>query len=127
MIFEVENWLWNSDFGTFWHLPIASILKTPQPVLPYLAVSKLLLLLIPDEELLEMVREVSEDKMYDTIEFNEYLQMMSKQQKKGLTQDILKDAFRHSIIDVLWGQLIKPVQVFSTSEFHEYWGAFLNH
>ena len=45
-----------------------------------------------------MVREVSEDKMYDTIEFNEYLQMMSKQQKKGLTQDILKDAFRHSII-----------------------------
>jgi len=47
-----------------------------------------------DEELLEMVREVSEDKMYDTIEFNEYLQMMSKQQKKGLTQDILKDAFR---------------------------------
>ena len=44
-----------------------------------------------------MVREVSEDKMYDTIEFNEYLQMMSKQQKKGLTQDILKDAFRYSI------------------------------
>ena len=76
--------------------------------------------MIPDEELLEMVREVSEDKMYDTIEFNEYLQMMSKQQKKGLTQDILKDAFRHSILDVLWGQLIKPVQVFSTSEFHEY-------
>ena len=44
-----------------------------------------------------MVREVSEDKMYDTIEFNEYLQMMSKQQKKGLTQDILKDAFRYNI------------------------------
>ena len=43
-----------------------------------------------------MVREVSEDKMYDTIEFNEYLQMMSKQQKKGLTQDILKDAFRYT-------------------------------
>jgi len=47
-----------------------------------------------DDELLEMVREVSEDHMYDTIEFNEFLQMMSKQQKKGLTQDILKDAFR---------------------------------
>ena len=41
-----------------------------------------------------MVREVSEDHMYDTIEFNEFLQMMSKQQKKGLSQDILKDAFR---------------------------------
>ena len=22
MIFDVENWLWKSDFGTFWHLPI---------------------------------------------------------------------------------------------------------
>ena len=47
-----------------------------------------------DEDLLEMVRDVSEDKMYDTIEFNEFLQMMSKQQRKGLSQDTLKDAFR---------------------------------
>ena len=53
---------------------------------------------ISDDELLEMVREVSEDHMYDTIEFNEFLQMMSKQQKKGLTQDILKDAFRQDFI-----------------------------
>jgi hypothetical protein len=22
MIFDVKNWLWKSDFGTFWHLPI---------------------------------------------------------------------------------------------------------
>ena len=50
--------------------------------------------LLADEELLEMVRDVSEDKMYDTIEFNEFLQMMSKQQRKGLSQDTLKDAFR---------------------------------
>ena len=21
MIFDIENGLWNSDFGTFWHLP----------------------------------------------------------------------------------------------------------
>ena len=61
IIFYVENWLWKSDFGTFWHLPtITPIkfakfndfiwlqlvfsqkyfqlcippLKTPQPVLP---------------------------------------------------------------------------------------------
>ena len=26
-----------------------------------------------------------------------------------------------NILDVLWGQLIKLIQVFSTSEFHEYW------
>ena len=44
-----------------------------------------------------MVRDVSEDKMYDTIEFNEFLQMMSKQQRKGLSQDTLKDAFRYRI------------------------------
>ncbi len=41
-----------------------------------------------------MVRDVSEDRIYDTIEFNEFLQMMSKQQRNGMTQDSLKDAFR---------------------------------
>ena len=25
------------------------------------------------------------------------------------------------VLDVLWGQLIKLIQIFSTSEFHEYW------
>jgi Ca2+-binding EF-hand superfamily protein len=42
-----------------------------------------------------MVRDVSEDHIYDTIEFNEFLQMMSKQQKFGMTEDSLKDAFRY--------------------------------
>ena len=27
MIFDVENWLWNSNFGTFWHLFIKPICK----------------------------------------------------------------------------------------------------
>ena len=27
MIFDIENWLWKSNFGTFWHLPIVPILK----------------------------------------------------------------------------------------------------
>ena len=27
MIFDIENWLWKSNFGTFWHLPISPILK----------------------------------------------------------------------------------------------------
>ena len=43
-----------------------------------------------------MVREVSEDQIYDTIEFNEFLQMMSKQQSNSLTEDSLKDAFRYA-------------------------------
>lgn len=42
-----------------------------------------------------MVREVSEDRIYDTIEFNEFLQMMSKQMR-NYTQDSLRDAFRYS-------------------------------
>lgn len=46
-----------------------------------------------EKELLRMVREVSEDRIYDTIEFNEFLQMMSKQQR-NYTQDSLRDAFR---------------------------------
>ena len=41
-----------------------------------------------------MVREVSEDRIYDTIEFNEFLQMLSKQQR-NYTQDSLRDAFRY--------------------------------
>merc|ERR1712223_868044 len=39
------------------------------------------------------VREVSEDRIYDTTEFNEFLQMLSKQQR-NYTQDSLRDAFR---------------------------------
>ena len=59
IIFDIENWLWKSNFGTFWHLPTAPIfkiqefplgklilrqksflfctprLKTRQPTLPY--------------------------------------------------------------------------------------------
>ena len=42
-----------------------------------------------------MVREVSEDRIYDTIEFNEFLQMMSKQMR-NYTQDSLRDAFRYT-------------------------------
>ncbi|XP_059085043.1 uncharacterized protein LOC131882037 isoform X3 [Tigriopus californicus] len=47
-----------------------------------------------EKELLAMVRDVSEDQIYDTIEFNEFLQMMSKQQRFGMTEDSLKDAFK---------------------------------
>jgi Ca2+-binding EF-hand superfamily protein len=48
-----------------------------------------------DEELLKMVRDVSEDPIYDTIEFNEFLQLVSKQKRSGTTHDSLTDAFRY--------------------------------
>ena len=53
-----------------------------------------------DDDLLAQLREVSADAIYDTIEFNEFLQMMSKQQVKLLSKDSLKDAFRYKIITI---------------------------
>lgn len=44
-----------------------------------------------------MVREVSADPVYDTIEFNEFLQLLSKQQRSGNNYESLNDAF--SIFD----------------------------
>ena len=42
-----------------------------------------------------MVREVSKDKMYDTVEFNEFLTMIGKHKKhEKLTLDILIEAFK---------------------------------
>ena len=41
-----------------------------------------------------MVRSVSEDKLYDTIEFNEFLQMMSKQDDDEINMDALIEAFK---------------------------------
>ena len=48
----------------------------------------------PEEELLTAVREVSEDYIYDTLEFNEFLQMMAKQQNNVHTREDVKAAFR---------------------------------
>ena len=44
--------------------------------------------------MLKMVRSVSEDKLYDTIEFNEFLQMMSKQQEDDININALVEAFK---------------------------------
>ena len=47
-----------------------------------------------EKNLLKMVRSVSEDKLYDTIEFNEFLKMMSKQQEDDINMDALVEAFK---------------------------------
>lgn len=41
-----------------------------------------------------MVRSVSEDKLYDTIEFNEFLLMMGKHQQTEINMDALMEAFK---------------------------------
>ena len=47
-----------------------------------------------EKQLLSMVRSVSEDKLYDTIEFNEFLQMMSRQEEEEINEEALADAFK---------------------------------
>ena len=44
-----------------------------------------------ERQLLRMVRSVSEDRLNDTIEFNKFLQMMSKQQKEEVEKNDLVD------------------------------------
>lgn len=56
---------------------------------------KKLLIALTEQELLAMVREVSQDKLYDTVEFNEFLIMIAKQKKLDITLEDLIEAFRH--------------------------------
>ena len=42
------------------------------------------------------VREVSEDQTYDTIEFNEFLQLMSKEINRAVTPEDLIEAFKYN-------------------------------
>ena len=42
-----------------------------------------------------MVRAVSEDKVMDTIEFNEFLKMMSNQQEQEVPELALVEAFKY--------------------------------
>ena len=51
-----------------------------------------------EPDLLAMVREVSEDKMFDTLEFNEFLKMMSRQNQQDIQEEELLDAFKSIII-----------------------------
>ena len=48
----------------------------------------------PERQLLKMVKSMSEDKVNFTIEFNEFLQMMSKQEEEELNMDSLIEAFK---------------------------------
>ena len=41
-----------------------------------------------------MVRSVSEDKVNYTIEFNEFLMMMSKQEEEEMNMESLMEAFK---------------------------------
>ena len=40
-----------------------------------------------------MVKEVSEDTLHNTIEFNEFLKMMSKKENEEIGEDSLLEAF----------------------------------
>ena len=50
--------------------------------------------IIVEDDLLLMVREVSQDKTNNTIEFNEFLKMMAKQEEKEVPEKELTEAFK---------------------------------
>ena len=52
------------------------------------------LVYLPGDGLLDMVMEVSEDNLHHTIEFNEFLKMMSKKENKEIEENILLEAFK---------------------------------
>ena len=47
-----------------------------------------------DAELLYLVRQETEDRSYDTLEFNEFLKMLGKHFLGPVTRDKLLEAFR---------------------------------
>ena len=50
MIFDIENWLWKSNFGTFWQLAINPKLKTQNSIISFGYVdsyAKIFLILYP--------------------------------------------------------------------------------
>ena len=51
-------------------------------------------LFILDKELKTLVREVSNDNLRTTVEFNEFLQLMSKKMKNDCGEGELLEAFR---------------------------------
>ena len=48
----------------------------------------------PDKNVLELVRGVSEDDVYFSIEFNEFLKMISRKEEEHLQLDCLGEAFK---------------------------------
>lgn len=55
------------------------------------------MLTFPETELRDMVKEVDQDGN-GTIEFNEFLQMMSKKMRGADGEDELREAFRYNLI-----------------------------
>ena len=53
MIFDIENWLWKSYFGTFWQLSVSPKLNTQNLIISFRYVdseAKILLILYPPFE-----------------------------------------------------------------------------
>ena len=83
--------------GTFWNilhafwniLELSACVKDPVFLKQNILISNLI-----EEELLAMVREVSQDKLYDTVEFNEFLTMIAMQKKHEVTHEGLVEAFK---------------------------------
>ena len=67
---------------------------TGYQVAPPLPPRPVLGLLFPEKKVLELVRAVTEDDVYFSIEFNEFLKMISRKESEHLQLDCLVEAFR---------------------------------
>ena len=49
-----------------------------------------------------MVRAVTEDQVHCSIEFNEFLKMISRQETENLHPDLLVEAFKYQMNNILF-------------------------
>ena len=50
--------------------------------------------IISGDKLLDMMKEVSADTINNTVEFNEFLKMMSKKENEEIGENLLLEAFK---------------------------------
>ena len=52
---------------------------------------------VADKKVVGMVRAVTEDQVHCSIEFNEFLKMISRQESENLHPDLLVEAFKYQM------------------------------
>ena len=57
---------------------------------------------VADKKVVGMVRAVTEDQVHCSIEFNEFLQMISRQETENLHPDLLVEAFKYQMNNILF-------------------------
>ena len=72
-------------------------IRSPSPPSPTICLK----IVFPDKKVLEMVRAASEDDVYFSIEFNEFLKMISRKESDHLQLGSLLEAFKYIFVKLL--------------------------